>query len=161
MRPDQLTVNSMAHKLIRWAMWLITVSVAAFGFSIAAAAQDLSFSATMDHTTVDVGEPDTLTLTLVGDVTGAKLEDLQLPEGITVAAQSRSTNFSIHGGAVERSMNLVYLLVAQAPGTFTLGPFKVTQHGKDFQTEAIELTVKKSALPPALKHRPQGERYLL
>ena len=151
----------MAHKLIRWMTWLITVGIAAFAFSIAAAAQDLAFSAKVDHTSVDVGDPITLMLTVGGDLDGAKLDDLQLPEGIVVAAQSRSTSFAIKSGAVERSMNLTYVLVAQQAGTFTLGPFTVKQHNKDYQTEAIELTVQKSALPPALKHRPDGDRYLL
>ena len=148
----------MAAKLVRW----LVIGLAFLGLlAPALAARDLTFSAKVDKTTVDAGEPVTLTLILAGDLEGAKLSELQLPEGFVVAAQSQSTNFSIRAGATERSTNLVYVLVPQQPGTFQLGPFTITQQKKEFQTQAIELTVKKPVLPPPAKHRPQGERYLL
>ena len=106
-------------------------------------------------------EPVTLTLSLAGDLQGARLADLKLPEGIVVAARSQSTNIAIRSGAMERSMNLTYVLVPQQAGTFHLGPFIVMRKGKEFQTETIQLTVEKAALPRPSKGRPQGERYFL
>ena len=126
-----------------------------------ASAEDLTCSAKVDRTTVKATEPVTLTLALSGDLEGARLADLQLPEGIVIAQQSQATNISMRSGTVERSTHLTYILVPQHAGTFTLGPFTVTRNGKAFQTEAIELTVEKSVLPPPLKNRPEGERYFL
>ncbi|MBI4342439.1 MAG: BatD family protein [Candidatus Omnitrophica bacterium] len=145
----------MAHRLLRWFAWIAAFSVAALAF-----AQELTLSAKVDKTTVDAGEPVTLTLILTGALEGANLSELKLPEGFVVAAQSQSTNFSIRAGATERSMHLTYVLVPQQAGTFELGPFTVTQQKKAFQTQAIEITVKKPALPPT-RSRPQGERFLL
>ena len=130
------------------------------GVSALAWAQDLTFSANVDKTSVDLGEPINLTLTLSGDLTGVEVPALTFPEGCAVAARSQSTNFSIRSGVMERSMNLLYVLVPQREGTFKLGPFAVTQEKKQFQTAPIEVTVKKAALPPTLKSAP-GERFTL
>lgn len=122
-------------------------------------AQDLSFSAKVDKTTVDLGEPINLTIMLSGDVTGVKLPPLQLPEGFAVVAQSQSTNFSIRAGAAERSVGLLYVLVPQQAGTFQLGPFEMIHRERMLKTEQIEITVKKPAVPPQIKSH--GERFTL
>lgn len=122
-------------------------------------AQDLAFSASVDKTTVDAGNPVTLTLTLSGDISGVELPKIELPEGIGVAAQSQSTNFSLRAGAAQRSISLAYVLIPREPGMYRLGPFKVTHQKKEFQTEPIELTVKKPALPPS--RLAPGERFTL
>lgn len=138
----------------------VCVAVAVVCSMAAAAwAQDLKFSAQVDKTAADVGEPVTLTLTLAGDTADATLRPLNLPEGLVIAAQSQQSNFTIHAGAMERAVSLVYVLVPQKAGTFTLGPFIVEHRKKEFQTAPVEVTVKKSALPPTLK--PQGERFTL
>ena len=125
----------------------------------AAAAQDLNISAKADKTTVDVGEPITLMLTLSGDLEGLQLPTPVFPPEFAVAGQSQSTNFSMRAGAVERAMSLSFVLIPQKAGTFKLGPFTVAHQKHEIQTAPIEITVKKSALPPKL--RPQGERFTL
>ena len=145
----------MARRLIRWAVWILGFGVAAFAF-----AQDLTFSAKVDKTTVDLGDPISLTITLSGDLSGIQLPALQLPEGFVVAGRSQSTNFSIRAGAMERSMSLLYVLIPQRAGTFQLGPFRIEHQHRNVQTDPIEITVKKPALPPSLK-TPQGERFTL
>ena len=151
--------RSMVTKFLRWLIvWSAILGVMAPALAFA---QDLTFSATVDKTTVTLSEPVTLTLTLTGDLGGVDLSELQLPEGFVIAARSQSTNFSISAGATERSMNLIYVLVPQQAGTFQLGPFAIRQHKKEFHTEAIEITVKQSSLPPPSRLRPQGERYTL
>jgi len=123
-------------------------------------AQDLVCTAAVDKTSVNVGEPIKLTITLGGDLTGVKLPPLALPEGLVVAAQSQSTNFAIRGGAAERSMSLVYVIVPQRAGSFELGPFAVTHRRKEIKTDPITITVEKPAVPPSLKSAP-GERFTL
>jgi hypothetical protein len=41
-----------------------------------------------------------------------------------------------------------YVLVPQQAGTFQLGPFTAVKRQQTFKTEAIEMTVKPSVLPP-------------
>ena len=122
-------------------------------------AQDLTFSAKVDKTSVDLGDPIQLTLTLSGNIAGVQLPTVEPPEGFTVAARSQATNLSLRAGAMERSLSLSYVLVPQQAGIFQLGPFTVKQGEHTFQTEPIEITVNKPALPPRLK--PQGERFTL
>ena len=137
----------------------LLVGLAVLGTAASARADELKFSAQLNKTKMDVGEPVTLTLTLTGDIAGTKLRQLELPEGFTVAAQSQQTNFSINAGVTERSLSLVYVVVPQKAGTFKLGPFTVV-HGKQaLETEPIEVTVEKPALPP--NFQPQGERFTL
>lgn len=131
------------------------------GLSAVAWADDLSISAQVDRTTVDVGSPVTLTITLKGDLSGAQLPPPELPEGFVIVARNQSTNFSMHAGVTERSTGLAFVLVPQRAGTFTLGPFKVRQHKQELETSTIEITVKKPVLPPAIRRQPQGERYSL
>ncbi|MBI3330737.1 MAG: BatD family protein [Candidatus Omnitrophica bacterium] len=144
----------MAAQALRWFAWLATFGVAALAF-----AQDLAFSAKVDKTRVDVGGSIQLTLTLSGDIAGVKLPAVEPPDGFSIAARSQATNFSLRAGAMERSLSLSYVLVAQRAGTFKLGPFTITHDGKTFETEPIEVTVDKPALPP--RFQPQGERFTL
>ena len=145
---------SRVRKTLRFLAW-----VAVFGVATLAWAGELSVSAKADKTSVAVGEPITLTLTMSGDVTGAKLRQPEWPEGFAVAAQSQQTNFSFNAGVMERSLGLVYVLVPQKAGTFKLGPFTVVHEKKELQTEPIEVTVEKPATPPHFQ--PQGERFTL
>ena len=124
-----------------------------------AQADDLAFSAKVDKTDVDVGSPVTLVLTLTGDISGVEFPKIELPDGLAVAAQSQSTNFAIRADAMERSASLTYVIVPQQAGTFKIGPFTIRHQKKEFQTETIDITVKKPALPP--QFRPQGERFTL
>ncbi len=136
------------------------LTAAALGSPAWAEEQDLVFSAKVDKTTVTLGTPVTLTISLSGDLSGVQLPAFEFPEGFLVAARSQSTSFSVRAGAAERSTSLQYLLVPQQAGTFHLGPFMIEHHHKELKTEPIEITVKKSALPPP-NLQPKGERFTL
>ncbi|MBI2103992.1 MAG: BatD family protein [Candidatus Omnitrophica bacterium] len=139
---------------MRWLAWPAALSVSALAF-----AQDFAFSAKVDRITLELGEPLQLVLTLSGNLEGVELPAIEPPEGFTIAARSQATNFSLRAGAMERSLTLSYVLAAQRAGTFRLGPFTVTRDGATFETEPIEVTVNKPALPPKLQ--PRGERFTL
>ena len=141
-------------------VWCVVVGIAALSVAtLAWAAQELTVSAKLDKTSADVGEPVNLTLTLSGDLTGAQLAQPQWPEGIAVAASSQSTSFSIRDGVVDRSTTELFVLVPQHAGTFQIGPFTIQQPTRTMKTDPIELTVKKSALPPHLP--PSTDRFIL
>ena len=124
-----------------------------------AVAQDTSFSAAIDKTAVNAGEPVALTLTLSGDIGGIEVPVFEFPEGFTVASRSQSSNFSIRLGTIDRSLTLAYLLIPQQAGTFQLGPFQITHKGQTFSTEPLTVTVEKPAIPPHLG--PEGGRFTL
>jgi len=138
----------------RWVAGVVTVGCAALAW-----AQDVTVSATVDKTTVEVANPIQLTITISGDLNGLKMAPFNLSPDFAVASRSQATNFSIRGGVQERSMSLLFILVPAQAGTFKLGPFKFSQGKQEFQTQPIEITVKKSALPPNLPS--SGERFTL
>jgi len=128
----------------RWA--LVTALIALD--TCVAADQALVFSAKVDATTVTIGNPMTLTLTLSGDLTGVRLPAPRFPEGFAVVSRSQSTQFSIQEGVTERSVSVRYLLVPQQAGTFQLGPFTAVKQRQELKTEPMEIRVKTSVLPP-------------
>ena len=132
----------------------------AVGISATAWAQELTFTAKVDKTTVEFGEPITLTLTLSGDLSDVTLAPLQLPEGVVVVGRSQSTHFTLHDGVAERSMSFTYLLAPQRTGMVPLGPFTVRRRKSVYQTDPIEITVKKKSAPAPAPPAP-SERYLL
>jgi len=127
-------------------MWLSMFSSVAIATGVFA--QDITFSAKVDKTSVKVGELITLTMTLSGDISGIELPALQFPDGFSVASRSQSTNFSLRAGAVERAVGLSYALIPQQDGTFQLGPFYLEHGGQTIPTEPIEITVEKTDKPP-------------
>ena len=137
--------RSRGRNLKWWGAWSAAVALASLVW-----AQDVSVSAKVDKTTVSLGEPVGLTVTLSGDVSGVQLAPIPLPNGWVIVGRSPSTNFSVHAGAAERSTALQYVLIPQQAGTFRLGPFQFEQGQKEFRTEPIEITVKKPSLPPHL-----------
>ena len=145
----------------RWLVRAVWVSGAVLSVAATACAQsrDVVFSASVDKTTVVLGDPIQLTLTLSGDIAGAELPSVQLPEGFVVVGRSQSTNFALHAGSVEQSVSLLYVLLPQRIGTFDLGPFLVTHHQQQLRTSPITVTVKKSLLP--LRPEPPGTRVTL
>ena len=114
-------------------------------------ADTLAVSAKVDKTVVDLGNPMNLTITINGDTAKVQIPAPSFPEGFEIIGRSQSTNFSIRGSSIERSMGLNFVLLPQRPGTFQLGPFKIQRDKTVFQTEPIEITVKKSVLPPKLQ----------
>lgn len=166
MRLDQLTLNAppfpekgrdnvqeaipSAQQLSHGVVGL-AISLCLFGPAVAS---DVSIIATVDKTTVDMGRPITLTVTITGDARQLKEPKLDLPQAFNIIATGQSSNLSLRGKAVERSVSFTYVLVANEAGTFQLGPFRIEREGEPLLTYPIEIVVHKPALPPGLK--PQG-----
>jgi len=168
MRLDTLTVNtqdalqqaqSLAQRHNHHVGRLVVLCAVVLGVSASAWAQDFTFSAKADKTSVKIGDPIELTITLGGDLTGIKIPTFDFPKEFVVAARSQETNFSLRGRGVERSMSLLFVLVPQHAGTYQLGPFAIERNGTVVKTEPIPVAVEKSALPP--RFQPQGERFTL
>ena len=81
------------HNRAPWA--LVAIALAIAGGLAVTEAQELVFSATLDKTTVSLGDPVTLTLTLSGDMADAELPVPKFPGGIVVVSHSQSTQLEI------------------------------------------------------------------
>ena len=140
-------------------MWA-RVLTAAIGVALATSAwaQAVTISAKVDKTTVNLGTQVTLTITIEGDLEHVNLKELEFPEALPLVAQSRASNVSIGQGEIKRSVSFMFVLVAQEPGTFQLGPFQATHQDTDVSTQPIEITVKKPVVPPT---SPDTQRYTL
>lgn len=124
----------------------------------AAATQAVNISAQVDKTTVNLGTQVTLTITVEGDLDHVDLKEWKFPDALPVVAQSRASNVSIGQGQVTKSVSLIFVLVPQEAGTFTLGPFEASHLSTDVSTQPIEITVKKPVVPPTQAHT---QRYTL
>ena len=136
-----------------------TMTLAAYLLGASAAmAGELSLTAKVDKQTVNLGETFTLVLSLTGDIEDASVPPVQLPDGLAVAARSEENNTVFSGGTPTRTVNLSFVIVAQRPGQYRLGPFAVTIKDQDHPTEPIDITVVKPAVPP---HLPNTGRFTL
>ena len=151
--------NSCKRMWLSSSLWSVVCGLSLFCFSALAGAQDLTFSAKADKTNVNLGDPITLTITFAGDIQGVQVPNFEFPGGFSAAARSQSSSFSIRGGVMERSVSIIYVLIPQRSGTFTLGPFVISQGKKTFKTEPIEIKIQASSLPS--KEAPKSGRYLL
>jgi hypothetical protein len=116
----------------------------------AAAAADLEFTASVDQTTVGMGEQFQLTLTVQGE------DMLSVPSpalppladfDVLGSTSSQATNISIINGQMKKqaTVNFIYVLSAKHLGKATIPPCKLTYQGKDYQSQPIEITVVKAA----------------
>ena len=140
MRLDHLTIPAIGIIMISVG-WAAGVGAQPMGPSFHVAAQ-------VDKTTVDVGAPIHLSITLEGDLQKATVQPFEFPQGFSVVAQNRTTNVSIQAGRMTRSVSLNFVLLARAAGTFKLGPFQVLYDGKPVLTDPIDVVVRKPVLPP-------------
>ena len=123
-----------------------------------AQAGELSLTAKVDKQTVNLGEAFTLVLSLSGDIEEASLPPVALPEGLAVAASTEENSLVFSAGKPTRTVNFSFVIVAQRPGGYRLGPFAVRVKGQDHPTEPIDVTVVKPAVPP---HLPNTGRFTL
>ncbi|MGQ9701614.1 MAG: BatD family protein [bacterium] len=117
---------------------------------------ELNFSATVDRTTVGLGETFTLNVTVsgenIGNVPNPKLPDM--PDfNILGRSSSQSTSISFINGKMSQQMtiNFIYTISPKKIGKFTIAPCKIDYQGKTYETQPIEIEVIKGTTqaPPA------------
>ena len=118
----------------------------------AAQAGELSLTARVDKQTVNLGEAFTLILSLSGDLEGAALPPVELPDGLAVAASTEENSLVFSAGKPTRTIHYSFVIIAQRPGGYRLGPFAVRVKDQNHPTEAIDITVVKPAVPPRLSN---------
>ncbi len=138
--------------------WLLV-----FGFSVIFAGE-IQFTAEVDQTTVALGEPFQLTVTVTGTNIG-RVPKPQLPPldefDNLGSTHSQSTSISIVNGRMtqQQSISFIYTLVPRKTGELVIGPCRITYQGVEYTTEPIAIKVVKSATRPHLPPQPRSSPF--
>lgn len=118
-------------------------------------AQDAQFTASVSKNPVGVSEQFELVYTIntnASNFTAPSFKDFNV-----LAGPMQSTSMQIINGAMSQSVTLTYYLQAKAEGTFRIDPATINANGKRIQSNAINLTVAKSAAKQQQGNQQQGE----
>lgn len=111
--------------------------------ALLSSAQEITFDASVDRTTVATGDPIKLTLTLTNAPRGSGITPPDLG-GLTLAQQPfTSSQNMIVNGRISSSLVVVYVLVPTKPGDFTIGSASVAIGQGSIQTKPIKVHVVK------------------
>ena len=113
-------------------------------------AAEIEFTASVDQTTVGLGEQFQLVLSVRGeDMLSAPSPSLPAVPGLNVLGRStsQSTNISFIGGQMkkEATVSFIYAMAANQLGKVMIPAASLTYQGREYQTQPIELTVTKEA----------------
>ncbi|HTX19846.1 MAG TPA: BatD family protein [Bacteroidota bacterium] len=113
-------------------------------------AGDVSFSASVDKTTVTLGEQFTLQLMLTGGGMngGRNLALPPLPKFMILSGPDESSNVQIVNGSVSSSVTYTYTLQPREAGKFTIGSATIELSGNKYSTSPIDITVVKGTSSP-------------
>jgi hypothetical protein len=111
---------------------------------------ELQFSASVDRTTVGLGEQFQLDLAVLGeDMVSVPRPVLPaLPDfNLLGSTSSQSTNISVINGQMRKqaSVSFLYGLSAKKLGRLVIPPCKLTYEGREYASQPIEITVVKAA----------------
>ncbi|MCB9621971.1 MAG: protein BatD [Sandaracinus sp.] len=135
-------------------VWLATLGLVLASSSLAHAQMGTTratVSLTADRTELDVGE--VVRLQARADVTGAEVDHFEEPDVRGFAVRSRQISrplqfrfgFGNQQQVVQSSTVYSYLLQAETPGTYTIGPLEVRAGGRTFQSNEVVVTVRGAA----------------
>jgi hypothetical protein len=130
----------MRHALLLMAFLLLP---------LAARGAELQFSATVDQTTVGLGEQFQLDLVVQGEgmVSVPRPVLPALPDfNLMGSTSSQSTSITFINGQMKKqaSVSFIYALSAKKLGRLTIPPCKLTYEGKEYESQPIEITVVKA-----------------
>ncbi|CAN5155454.1 BatD family protein [soil metagenome] len=109
-----------------------------------ASAQSPSFRAVVQRN--PVSENESFQLTFIIENMEAKSFSPPVFDGFNViAGPSQSESIQIINGKQSRSLQVIYLLQAQAPGKFTIPPASIVSGGKTVKSNSITISVNKAS----------------
>jgi len=126
-------------------------------------AAGIDFNASVDQSTVGVGEQFTLNVTVQGEgmATVPKPQLPDLPDfNLLGSSSSQSTSISIINGSMKKqaTVNFVYYLSAKRTGQLTIGPCKINYEGQEYQSQPISIEVTKTAQAKAPQQTGQNPK---
>ena len=115
--------------------------------AVFAHAQEISFKASVDRTTIAAGDHLKLSVTLNNSREQFTAPDL----GGLVILQGpfESSSFNYVNGKLSSAVSRTWVLTGTTPGTYTIGPAKVRVGGGAITTEPITVEVTKGTSRPA------------
>jgi hypothetical protein len=114
---------------------------------VAYAQGDVSFTASVDKTTLSLDDQLTLTLTVEGQMRSVPEPRLPSLEGFQVYSSGRSQQFSLVNGQFSASVAFNYILQPTAVGKHTIGSAEITLDGQTYRTQPIEVEVLEGRVP--------------
>ncbi len=128
----------------------VLLLLALLALPAAAFPAEVRFSASVDRTTVGVGEQFQLELAVQGeDMVSAPRPVLPaLPDfDVLGSTSSQSTNISFVNGQMRKqaSVSFLYVLSAKRTGRLVIPPCKLTYEGREYASQPIEMTVARAA----------------
>lgn len=119
----------------------------------AAAAQDVSFTASVDKNQVAMGEQFELTFTLSGATGGKNFRPPSFNDFLTLSGPNSSTSMQFINGVMSSSVSYSYILQPRYEGKFTIGSATIEVGGKQYQTQPITIEVVKGTPKPKQQQR--------
>jgi hypothetical protein len=122
---------------------LFTLVLSITVLSIGALAQDGTFSASLDRTTVGAGEQFALSFTVSGsDMNSVKnLRPPSFSSFVVMSGPNQSTNMQIVNGQVSASATFTYYLYARQTGKYTIGSASIEYRGATLRTLPLQIEV--------------------
>jgi hypothetical protein len=108
-------------------------------------AQNISFTASVNNTTVAAGEQFQLTFSVNGN--GTKFQAPTFRDFSVLMGPSQSMSTQIINGSFSQSISYTYVLIAQKEGAFEIGPASIEVDGKKYQSNSLKITVVKGNAP--------------
>ena len=102
---------------------------------------EVSFTASVDKTTLSLDDQLTLTLTVEGQMHSVPEPALPSLEGFQVYSSGRSQQFSLINGQFSASVTFNYILRPTRVGKHTIGSAEITLDGQIYRTQPIEVEV--------------------
>lgn len=123
----------------------------------------LTFTASVDQTTVPVGESFNVSVTVEGeDLSGIETPSAPSISGIDILGSSRShsTQINFINGKLSKLTSYIYdyTMIARNEGKFTIPPFTLKYKGKKYSTDPITINVKKGISSPRSVSPPTSSR---
>jgi hypothetical protein len=107
----------------------------------------VSFTASVDKTTLSLDDQLALTCTVEGQMRSVPEPTLPSLEGFQVYSSGRSQQFSLINGQVSASVTFNYILQPTTVGKHTIGSAEVTLDGQIYRTQPIEVEVLEGRVP--------------
>jgi hypothetical protein len=128
----------------------IFIILSAVVFILPSYAAEIDFSASVDQTTVGLGDQFTLTVTVQGqDMASVPRPELpDMPDFNQLGnSSSQSTNIQFVNGKMSKqaSVNFIYYLSAKKLGKLTIGPCRIKYKDQDYTTQPIQIEAVKSS----------------
>ena len=117
--------------------------------------QEISFTAKVDRTSIAAGEPLQLTISLAnaqGNISAPELGGLVVQRG-----PFPSTDIKVFNGRMVTSVSHTWVLTANRPGKYTIGPARVQVGGGVISTDPITIDVGAAAAQPQEAQAMQGQ----